>query len=263
MDQTKLQNEKLMLEIHDLRRRGSLGERIGKVVPMVAAFVAVGGFFFTLWQAQKNDVAARESQERDRISKIQSQIRADKEQILDFITSDKISAVRCAFLVDDLSSLLEQLPNKDVETERITDLLSKVVWEINFEEQRHINFDAFTIEKWTALRQRWKSDPEAHHGFLARKYYPRMAQVRRENPKCVESLDYDERRYTFTSADNSKACLEGPFPVLTYGFNEHLELLKEIADPQLLKRELEEFKKLTNNAPVAQKFVAKYGSGSQ
>jgi hypothetical protein len=87
-----------------------------------------------------------------------------------------------------------------------------------------------------------------------------MAQIQQENPKCVESLDYDERRFTFTSADNSKACLEGLFPVLTYGLNEHLKLLKEIGDSQLLKRELEEFRKLTNNSPVAQKFSAKYGS---
>lgn len=260
MDQTKLQNEKLILEIEEMKRRGSLEERLGKFVPMIAAFVAVGGFFLTLWQAQKNDVLARVSQERERISKIQSQVRSDKEQLLEFITSDKISSVRCAFLIDDLSSLLEQLPDNHGETERITDLLSKIAWELSFEEKRHINFDAFVISRWSALRQRWKSDPEAHHGFLARKYYPRMAQVRLENPTCVESLDYDERRFTFTSADNSKACLEGAFPVLTYGFNEHLELLKEIADPQLLKRELEEFKKLTNNSPVAQKFAAKYGS---
>jgi hypothetical protein len=260
MDQTKLQTDKLILEIEDLKRRGSWEDRVGKFIPMIATFVAVGGFFFTLWQAQNNDVLARESQERERISKVQSQIRVDKEQLLEFITSDKISAVRCAFLIDDLSSLLEQLPNTNVENERITDLLSKVVWELNFEEQRHINFDAFTLEKWSALRQRWKSDPEAHHGFLARKYYPRMVQIHQENPKCVETLDYDERRFTFTSADNSKACLEGQFPVLTYGLNEHLKLLKEIGDARLLNRELEEFRKLTNNSPVAQKFSAKYGS---
>ena len=258
-DLAALQKEKIRLEVLDLKRRGSWEDRIGKFIPLIASLVAVSGFFLTLWQAQQNEVLARESRERDRINRIQSQIRADKEQILEFITSDKVSSVRCAFLIDDLSSLTDQLPDRSAEIDRITDLLSKVVWELDFDERRDINFDTDALEKWPPLRERWKSNPEAHHGFLVRKYYLRMSQLHAANPKCVETLDYDEHTFTFSSSENTKECNEGHFAVLTYGFKAHLELLRETGNPQWLKRELEEFKNRTNNSPLAKKFSAKYG----
>jgi regulator of sigma D len=252
------QLEKLSLEIENLKRHSSWEDRLVKFLPMIATFVAVAGFFFTVWQAQLNIVHARQEQEKERINKIQNQIRSDKEQILEFITNNKISAVRAAFLIDDLKSLMEQLPQRELETQSITELLSRVAWELRFDEERDINFDVSALRRWPNFRQRWSFNPGAHHGFLARKYYPRMQELHAQNPLCVESMDYDERTFSFISAASNSSCEEGLFPILTYGFREHLEVLKETNNSELLRREIEAFSKLTNNSPLAKKLSTTY-----
>lgn len=247
------QLEKLNLEIKNLKRHSTWEDRLLKSLPMIATFVAVAGFFFTVWQAQHNIVLARQEQEKERINKIQNQIRSDKEQLLEFITNNRISSVRAEFLIDDLKSLVQQLPKDELETQSITNLLKRVAWELPFDEDRHINFDVSALKLWPNFRKLWSFNPGAHHGFLARKYYPRMEAIHAQDPLCVESMDYDEGTFTFNSAGNNPSCQEGLFPVLTFGFREHLEVLKETNNSELLRREIEEFAKLTHNSPLAKK----------
>lgn len=252
------QLEKLNLEIENLKRHSNWEDRLVKFLPMIATFVAVAGFFFTVWQAQLNIVLARQEQEKDRINKVQNQIRSDKEQVLEFITNNKISSVRAAFLIDDLKSLVDQLPKRELETQSITELLSRVAWELRFDKERDINFDVSALRRWPNYRQLWSFNSGAHHGFLTRKYYPRMEEIHAQDPLCVESMDYDEGTLSFTSAGNNPSCQEGFFPVLTYGFREHLDVLKETNNSELLRREIEAFAKLTHNSPLAKKLSTTY-----
>src|SRR5215831_8820400 len=75
---------KLQLEIDALQRGKSHHEWISKTVPVITSLVAVVGLLFTILQAQRTDILVQQQQERDRRTKIQAQIRADKEQLTDF-----------------------------------------------------------------------------------------------------------------------------------------------------------------------------------
>lgn len=253
------QLEKLNLEIESLKRGKSWSDQTVKFLPIIASIIAVSGFFFTVWQAQRNDVLAREQQEKDRINKIQSQIRSDKEQLLEFVSDGKISSVRVAFLIDDLNSLVEQLPQRElaIETNSISEQLSRVVWDLRFDTQRDVNFDVSALRRWNDFRSRWRSNPGPHHGFLARKYYPRMREIYQKNPLCIESISYDERTFSFISNLRGQGCEDGFFSILTYGFGEHLEILAETSSSELRKA-TDEFRQATNNSAVAEKLFSKY-----
>ena len=79
--------EKLDLEIRALKDQKPSVENFVRIVPVVTTMIAVLGLGFTIWQALN-------AQRQEHISKIQSQIRSDKEQILEFVTNDKISCSR-------------------------------------------------------------------------------------------------------------------------------------------------------------------------
>jgi hypothetical protein len=256
---TAAQIEKLNLEIEKLKQQHEWTEQISKLLPIIASLIAVCGFLFTVWQAQRNESLTRQQQEKDRIAKIQAQIRSDKEQLDEFLTEAKISSVRVAFLIDDLNSLVEQLParERETETDSISQQLSRVVWDLHFDSERDVNFDVSALRRWNDFRDRWRSNPATHNGFLARKYYSRMAEIYKKDPKCIENLRYDERTFAFASAQPGKNCQEVFFSILTYGYGEHLDVLAETSRDEL-KKATDEFQKLTNNPVLAQTLFAKY-----
>jgi DNA repair exonuclease SbcCD ATPase subunit len=252
------QLEKLNLEIKSLKQNTKWEDRIIKLTPVITVLIAFAGLFFTVWQYQRNDALTRREQEKERINRIQSQIRADKEQLLEFITNKQISSVRAAFLIDDLDSLIEQLPDRELEKQIITEHLMRVAWELRFEEERDIDFDVSALRRWSGYRQFWKSNPGSHHVFLTKKYYSRIEHHHAQDPSCVENIDYDEQTTLFISRSDSKTCQEGLFPVLLYGFKEHLEALKETNNQELLRKEIEEFSRRTNKSPLAERLSATY-----
>lgn len=274
-----LEQQKLRLEIDGLKRQNRLIERIVQLVPVMTTFVAVAGLAFSFWNSQRlqriesaarsteaTDRARNETQ--DRINKVQTQIRADKEQILEFATNDKISPIRVAFLIDDLKSLTEQLPKNESEKDinqqgklekeakdSITELLRRAAWDLRFDESRHFDFDAYALRRWNNYRQLWKEHPGEHHYFLANKYHLRIKKFRDADPSCIEKLDYEEATTILTYKNADKACNQELIGAVIYVFGEHLRVIKEANQSDLLSQEVQEFGKLTNPT-FAKKFFA-------
>lgn len=243
--------EKLNLEIRALKGQNPWVENFVRIVPVVTTMIAVLGLGFTIWQALN-------AQRQERISKIQSQIRADKEQILEFVTDDKISSVRVAFLIDDLKSLIRQLSDNEAETKVVTEQLMRVVWELPFDHRRDFDFDVSASRRWNDFRQFWKSYPDSHHLFLARKYYPRFERLHAEQMACIEKLDYAEGTRVVSYQNAGMPCSEGLINASIDAYEEHLKLIKETNQLDRLRLELEQFRAVTNNPGFANRLTKIY-----
>jgi hypothetical protein len=242
----KAEITKLNLEIGILKRQHLWVENLVKFVPVIATTIAVLGLGFTIWQALN-------AQRDERTSKIQSQILTDKEQILEFVTNDKTSSIRVAFLLDDLNSLIRQLSDREAETKVVTEQLMRVAWELPLAQRRDFDFDVSALRRWTNFRQFWQSYPFSHHLFLAQKYYPRLVQLHAKEAACIEKLDYAAGTNILSYPIVDTPCQEELINALMNGFEEHLKLIKETNRFDLVRVELEEFKKSTNNFAFAER----------
>jgi len=202
------------------------------------------------------------------VNKIQTQIRADKEQILDFAKDEKISPIRVAFLIDDLKGLSEQLPKDESEKDinqqgklekeakdAVTELLRRAAWDLPFDESRHFDFDEYALQRWNNYRQLWKDHPDEHQYYLANKYHLRLQKLHDADPPCIEKLDYDEGTTILSHKNADKRCNQELIGVLIYVFGEHLRVMKEANQSNRLTQEVQEFGRLTNPA-FAKKFFA-------
>ncbi len=255
----ELEVDKLNEEVKILRRQNSWIGGVVNLVPMITTFVAVAGLAFSFYQAQRAQNKEREDRTRnetqERINRIQNQIRTDKDQLVEFISNDRISLVRAGFLIDDLKSLVAQLPDGNSETKDVTKLLHDVAWDLRFDERRHFDFDVTALQRWGDYRQFWKNYPDSHQLFLANKYLPRIEKLHNDDAPCLEKLDYEAGTTILTYKNAGKTCNEELIGALMYGFGEHLRALKEGNQSNLLSREIEKLGELTNR-PLAQKLSA-------
>ena len=261
--------EKLNLEIENLKRQSKLGYRLAIYVPLITTLVAILGLFLTIWQARKaeskerenrylNDTLTRQQQERERLSEIQTQIRIDKEQLVEFETDNKISPTRVVFLLDDLGELVERLPKRDIAERKVTDVLIISVWRLPFDTQRDIDFDVQALQKWPPYKKYWQDDSASHSLLLSKKYYTSIAHAYEQNPDCIKKMDFDDHRRLFVSASTDKTCERGLYPVLLFGLQVHLEIIKESNNLSLMRDEIRIFSELTKDSPMARRFAADY-----
>ncbi|MFY9620881.1 MAG: hypothetical protein WAM70_02695 [Pyrinomonadaceae bacterium] len=256
---TGLEREKLKLEIRQLEIENSWTDRLVKLGSVMTTLVAVAGLVLTAWNTQRareiEEAARVNAETQDRVNKIQTQIRADKEQILEFVTNDKISATRVAFLLDDLKSLTEELPTDKTATQpdklktdardSVTELLRRAAWELRFDQGRQFDFDVYALLRWNDYRQLWKDRPNEHQHFLSNKYHLRLQQLRGEDARCIGELDYAEGT---TILIYKSACNQELIGALIHAFGEHLKVIREANQTDLFKQEALEFAKLTSPA---------------
>lgn len=266
LNKDDLEREKLKEEITDLRHQNSQLGRIVKLVPVLTTFVAVAGLAFTFYNAQRTERAESEARHRetierernytlDRLNRIQAQIRSDKEQMLDFLTTDKISSIRMGFLIEDLRSLIDQMPQDESQKaakDAVTELLRRIAWDLSFTEKRDPLFDVQALRRWSDYKQSWLEFRDSHHLFLVRKYFHAIQQLREKNAQCIEKLDYVENTMILSYPNG---CDEDLIGALIYGFGERLRALKTANQLDLLDEEVREFGRLTNNASFAEKFA--------
>src|SRR5215831_10409766 len=73
LERLKLENEKLRLEIEDLRGRNKLENRIAKFVPAITALIAIAGLSFGVYQFQSQQRQIADQRLRDTIDSINKQ----------------------------------------------------------------------------------------------------------------------------------------------------------------------------------------------
>lgn len=266
---TRAQIAKTNLEVAELER--PKWDPV-KYVPFITTLVAVIGLLINSCQThqarleeteqnQRNLVVAAKSQSLAEAQRLQNQIRADKLELLQFISDDTFSTARVMFLLDDLTSLLDQLSNREdlfgtgsnpgPERQQIADLLQTIAWQVRFDQERHIDFDVQALHRWPAYKDFWIANGPSHHLLLSKKYYTAISNEYSKDTDCIEGLDFHELRGIFVTTSASKQCETGLFPVLTVGFKQHLEMMKKAGKEDFVRNELDQFALLTNHGKVA------------
>jgi len=267
----RAQISKTNLEIADLKhpRRDPL-----KYIPFVTTLVAVIGLLISSYQThqarldeteqnQRNLVLTAKSQSLAEAQRLQNQIRADKLELLQFISDDSFSTARVMFLLDDLTGLLEQLSNREdlfgthsnlgPESQQIADLLQTITWQVRFDQERHIDFDVQALHRWPAYKDFWIANGPSHHLLLSKKYYTAISNEYSKDTDCIEGLDFHDQRRIFVTTSASKQCETGLFPVLVVGFKQHLEIMNKAGKKDFVKNEVEQFASLTNGCKIAKR----------
>jgi hypothetical protein len=209
------QISKTKLEIKELEKPKRTW--IATYIPLITTLVLVGGLVFSIYQAQEaskkgdadriqSENARQVEQTKERLNKIEAQVRADKERLLEFYSDKKLSNAWVVFLLDDLSGLIAQLPGRDDEEKKVTDLLGAVVWELGFDERWQIDFDLQALQRWPAYKAFWMNNGPAHHLLLSKKYYPAIANEYSRDAVCVKTLNFDEKRRIFTAPRADNGC---------------------------------------------------------
>jgi hypothetical protein len=243
---TLAEQKKLELEIETLEREQKWYWMIGKL-PVVTTLIAAAGIIVTVWQIQRTELAQIEerkariaSEQYDRINRIQTQIRADKELLGNFESDPKMSSVQARFLIDDLASLTRQLPANTPEEETIAEHLRGIVWSLPFNDKKDFDFDVSTLSHWMANRVFWRVNSSAHHIFLERKYYPEVSDLR----SCFGQLTI--RGAIIDYGNMPKGCNKELVGAIIYGFGEHLRVAKESSEAAL-DSEVEQFVRSSQN----------------
>jgi len=253
---TAAQLLKTKLEIDALRHQSRWEVGLARFIPTITTLVAVLGLIFTFWQAHQVQTRESEDREKTRINTIQAQIRADKEQLREYVWNDKASATEILFALDDLSTLVRQLPSADAEVEQVTRLLDSIAYELRFNEKRDVYFDVQALQRWPSYRENWKRNANYHHEFLMQKYHAKIARAFTQDPVCIQSVDYDGDKLLFTSPNITEPCQDGLLVGLLWGFQEHLKAIHESANPALMQTEIAELAKVTNDSAFAKHLSA-------
>ena len=78
LEHTRLENEKLRLEIEELKRPVGITGKIEKFIPIITALIAVIGVWFGVYQyfdQQQKEVEKRKDEEKERLQSFESELR--------------------------------------------------------------------------------------------------------------------------------------------------------------------------------------------
>jgi hypothetical protein len=253
----RAQLQKLSLEIEGMRNKSKWDDRVARYIPLITTLVAVIGLSLSVWQSHLAQQKVYLEQERERLNKIQSVLRADKEQLLEFIKDDKITATRMVFLLGDLNSVIEQLPQPESERAGVTDLLVNLVKDCNFNDPRHINFDIQAMQHWPGYSDYWKRNIEAHNDLFNR-YRAALLTLHDEDPPYFETIEYANGYYKLKAKTEASRTLR--FVKLVEGYRLHLRTLEQLEDKENWARQVEGFNLALKNPSLTKKlFQSKTG----
>src|SRR2546423_244455 len=168
------QLEKLKLEIETLKSRSNWEKWVASFTPLLTILIAVGGFIFGIYQFQRlqqnQHTQIIAEQEKDRLTRetdqsirIQTQLRSDIEQILQFTNDKQQTVSKVSFLLEDLKGYLEisaDKPQSAPAAEKPRDkkrsitiiLVKAVVDDCDFKQHRDVNFTKTLIDNWEDYR---------------------------------------------------------------------------------------------------------------
>jgi hypothetical protein len=247
---SEAQLRKLHLEIEDLQRRGQWERRVARYVPPLTAALAAAGLAFGFYQfksqqgkqheqniaERQKDRDARELEQRLRL---QNQIRADLDRLLQFARDEEQTVSAASFLLSDLKALLASKVN---ESQRMMDiypeyernvtlsLLTSIKYDCDFSrDARDVRLATTVLDGWVDYPAYLRGDLDS----LERLLYMHIRAVRRlrdDNPEYFKDLEYNEETGGFrVSARFEKQPAEERryqhFLALKNGFTKHLRLL--------------------------------------
>lgn len=254
------QLKKLKLEIEDIERRRKLSAKVIQYIPLITTLLAVAGLVFSMMQAQRarqkdnedrsyNERLRIDEQAKERANKIQSQMRVDKEQLLDFITDDKISVTRTIFLLRDLESLANQLPNAEVEKEYIANFIMGMIRELDFNQERHVFFESEAFRLFDPYSNYLKALPPIHKIILD-KYFIHLNRYITENSQCAQNIIESEK----IPESKRKSCRADLFIGLVTAIQEHVSIMEKSENRDFFLESVKaDWAEITKKLPIAKK----------
>lgn len=263
---TAAEIKKTNLEIANMERPR---RDLMKYGPFITSLVAVLGLIINSIQTQQARAFEMEQNYRNQslaeTQRLHNQLRTDKEQLLQFMSDDKFSTARVVFLLDDLNAILSQLSsrehlfkgnsNETSEHQKVTDLLQMIIWQLAFDQERHIDFDVQALQRWPQYKDFWIANGPSHHLLLSKKHHTAILNLYSKDGACIEGLEWDDKRRLFVTTHSERQCEQGVFPALVVAFKLRLQIMKQAGKLDFVKDEIEQFSALTNGSKIAKSFA--------
>jgi hypothetical protein len=239
-----------------------------KYIPVITTLVAVIGLIINSIQTQQARAFEMDQNYRRQslaeTQRLHSQIRTDKEQLLQFMSDDKFSTARVVFLLDDLNAILSQLSSREdlfkgdsneiLERQKVTDLLHMIIWQLAFDQERHIDFDMQALQRWPQYKDFWIANGPSHHLLLSKKYYTAILNLYSKDRACIEGLEWNDKLRLFVTTHSERQCEQGIFPSLVVAFKLRLQIMQQAGRLDFVKDEINQFSALTNGSKIAKSF---------
>ena len=136
----------------------------------------------------------------------------------------------------------------------MTDLLQMIIWQIAFDQERHIDFDVQALQRWPQYKDFWIANGPSHRLLLSKKYYTAILNSYSKDGACIEGLEWDDKRRLFVTTHSERQCEQGFFPALVVAFRLRLQIMKQAGRLDFVKEEINQFSALTNGSKIAKSF---------
>jgi hypothetical protein len=239
-----LKYQKLEQEIENLKIRNKWYRPLLAAIPsfalLVTAIVGLAG----LWYSARKD---RASQTQDKLSRIETRISHNVDQLLLFPHDDKQTISRAVFLFKDLKTLLESSyddrkvsDSPDIKNNVVVSLYNLTEYDCDFDKTRDVDFDLAALTNLSEYAEFLSEHPDEHR-YIFTKYAESLQRL------CDQEHKFRTMRHNllihdfdFLSARPKQAHIDH-FDDLTDAFKEHYLLLDRTANlsPEIIKKNLE------------------------
>jgi len=229
-----------------------------KLTPLLTVAIAVGGFVFSLYQYRGQQREALKHESLDQRIKIQSQLRTDLDQLIQFPNSKDFTLAGAESLLGDIDGLLESKESiagielGAVKSDRRR--ISRVLYDLanldcNFNEQRGVDFSIVVFDSWNDYQEYLKSDPDLIWDSLL-KYTDSLVQLHDTAPRYIGGIKYDRQKSDYLEPEGSTYAETSHlrhFEDLIRGFKRHFDL---VSAPDRRAELVKRFQAATCNEPL-------------
>lgn len=228
-----LQQEKLQLEIKELRVKSNLTTQVTQSIPFITTLVAVSGLIFGMYQnriARRNELMLRDEEH----------LRSDMDQLLTLQVDKQSSVGKISFLFDDLNQLINRRPDR---RKPISDAIIRFIKEdCDFDNLRHVHIDIEAIQNWADYREHLRK-ASGDQQFIFYKYRQALRRIHDEDPSYFETIEYDSTSgFRVTGYTDELRYLR--FLALVRGFSLQLD---ELNDEEWKLALVQQFKEAVRN----------------
>ncbi|MDX6529718.1 MAG: hypothetical protein QOH41_2008 [Blastocatellia bacterium] len=258
------QLEKLNLEIRDLKRKSPWIETLLQLAPTVTVLVTGLGLFFAFYQFHKGQQVARATERTDQRVKLQTQIRNDLDQIVQFPADTNQTVARVSFLLQDLTKL-EGINQSDLanagepdkfaaEQRSISDVFARMILkDIDYNKQRDVDFARVIFHSWDDYHNYLMDEKDqASLHYILIKTLDALYELHKRYPDYFSQVHLNEANLFTADVSEPNLAQVRYFESLLNSFPEYLELIK---DASLKQQRVKQFQAaLCNPTLTQQKF---------
>jgi hypothetical protein len=276
------QVEKLNLEIENLRKKNKW-EALAQFIPVIATFIGVVGFFFTVYQFQsQRGVEAKKdriSREADLRTRLQNQVRNDIDEILRSVRNQTQTVSRIKFLLDDVATVMESSVRQGDQDEKMGDIFREYEEKLTAslvilvrddcdftDNPRDVDLANAVIQYWDKYSDYLKEDLQKLDWILY-KYARALQSLHDKNPGFFEhlTLNKETKEYEVSPpylGQKNEPVLYGHFIAIADGFKFHIVLLDKQNSGEEVKRvrkvNLRRFQDALANRDISEYILGEY-----